>query len=122
MLLRVSGEFQGTAVDLAVVNTDSPRDAGVAHGAALLAFTDAVVRADDATLARERAALRGVLSPECFVDVAAVIASFSVVDRIADATGIPLDPMMVAMSADVRRELDLARFGSAANTPGATAA
>ena len=115
----MSGQFQGTAVDLGAVNADAPSDAGVAHGARLLAFTDAVLRGEDATVIRERAALRAVLSPEAFVDCAAIIAAFNVVDRIADATGIPLDPMMAAMSADVRRELDLARFGSAANTPGA---
>jgi len=39
-------------------------------------------------------------------------------DRIADATGIPLDPMLHAASGEVRAELGLSRFGSAANTPG----
>ena len=48
-----------------------------------------------------------------------MIASFNVVDRIADATGIPLDPMLEAMSGDVPKELGLTRFPSAANTPGA---
>ena len=60
------------------------------------------------------------MSPAAFVDVCAVIAAFNVVDRVADATGIPLDPMLHAMSGDVREELELARFGSAANTPGAS--
>jgi len=60
------------------------------------------------------------VSPAAFVDVCAVIAAFNVVDRVADATGIPLDPMLHAMSGDVREELELARFGSAANTPGAS--
>ena len=60
-------------------------DAGVSHGAQLLAFTEAVMADDEAALARERAALRGVLSPDCFVDVAGVIAAFNVVDRVADA-------------------------------------
>ena len=74
---------------------------------------------DDAVLERERNALRGILSPECFVDAAAVIAAFNVVDRVADATGIPLDPELMMMSADVRHELKLERFASSANTPGA---
>jgi len=52
-------------------------------------------------------------------DVAATIGAFNVVDRIADATGIPLDPMIEALSADFRAELNLARFASSANTPGA---
>jgi hypothetical protein len=89
----------------------------VSHGARLLAFTEAVMGNDAAALRRERTALRAVLSPECFVDTCAVIAAFNVVDRIADAIGIPLDDMMAAMSGDVRQQLDLTRFASAANTP-----
>jgi hypothetical protein len=100
------------------VNGGLQTDGGVAHGARLLAFTEAVMGSDEARLRHERAALRAVLSPECFVDTCAVIAAFNVVDRIADATGIPLDDMMVGMSSDVRQQLDLARFASAANTPG----
>lgn len=109
--------MNGLTVDLTAVNGGVEANAGVEHGARLLAFTEAVMGDDEAALDRERAALRGVLSPERFVDVAAVIASFNVVDRIADATGIPLDDVMVAMSGDLRAELDLGRFASAANTP-----
>jgi hypothetical protein len=109
----------GATVDLGAVNGTAPSDAGVVHGARLLAFTDAVMHGDEATLAQERAALRAVLPSESFVDAAAVIAGFNVVDRIADATGIPLDAMMEAVSADVRRDLNLTRFASAANTPAA---
>lgn len=65
----------------------------------------------------EREALLDVLGPERFVDAVATIAAFNVVDRIADSTGIPLDPMLREMSADVRKELGLARFASSANTP-----
>ena len=90
----------------------------IEHAATLLAFTDAVMGHDEAALQRERAALRGVLSTECFVDAAAVIAAFNVVDRVADATGIPLDPELMMMSSDVRQELNLTRFASSANTPG----
>ena len=93
-------------------------DAGVSNGARLLAFTEAVMGDDEAALARERAALRAVLTPNCFVDVAGVIAAFSVVDRVADATGIPLDDMLLAASAGLREQLGLSRFASAANTPG----
>ena len=105
----------GTVVDVAAVNGGSETDAGVEHGADLLAFTEAIMRGAPATLERER--LRQVLSPESFVDVVALIGAFNVVDRIADATGIPLDPAMDAISKDVREELGLARFASAANTP-----
>ena len=91
-------------------------DAGVSNGARLLAFTEAVMCDDEAVLARERAALRAVLTPNCFVDVAGVIAAFNVVDRVADATGIPLEPGKAAASADFRAALDLDRFAVAART------
>jgi hypothetical protein len=109
----------GVTVDVGVVNGTAEGDAGVEHGARLLAFTDAVMGDDDERLVRERMALRAVLSGERFVEVVAVIAAFNVVDRVADATGIPLDAMLMAMSADVRAGLDLGRFASAANTPDA---
>jgi hypothetical protein len=115
----VSSQVQGTQVDLASVNGGAPVDAGVEHGALLIAFTEAVMADDEERLARERAALRAVLSPAAFVDVAAVIGSFNVVDRIADSTGIPLDDMIRSASQEIRTELDLARFASSANTPGA---
>ena len=101
-----------------MVNGGTDTDAGVVHGARLLAFTEAVMGSDEAALRHQRAALRAVLSPECFVDTCGVIAAFNVVDRIADATGIPLDDALAVMSADVRQQLNLRRFGSAANTPG----
>jgi alkylhydroperoxidase family enzyme len=110
--------MHGVAVDLTAVNGAVRSDAGVAHGARLMAFAEAVMGDDDETLARERAALRALLSPEAFVDVAAVVGAFNVVDRVADATGIPLDPPLAAMSTDVQRELNLPRFASAANTLG----
>jgi AhpD family alkylhydroperoxidase len=113
-LLRVSGAMMGTAVDVAAVNGASETDAGVEHGADLLAFTEAIMRGEPATMERER--LREVLSPESFVEAAALIGAFNVVNRIADATGIPLDPVLAEMSKDVRQELGLARFASAANT------
>ena len=64
-------------------------------------------------------ALLEALGPAAFVDACAVIAAFNVVDRIADSTGIPLDDALKLMSSEVRAELDLARFASSANTPGA---
>ena len=115
----MSSQTTGDEVDLHTVNGGVESDGGVAYGARLVAFTEAVMGSDDAALDRKRAALRALLTPEAFVDAAAVIGAFNVVDRIADATGIPLDAGLAAMSGEVREELDLARFGSSANTPGA---
>lgn len=109
--------MNGAAVDLAAVNGESDGNVGVAHASELLAFTDAVMRSDDRAIERTRAALRAVLPDDAYVEVAAVIAAFNVVDRVADATGIPLDDMLLAMSGDVREQLRLSRFASSANTP-----
>jgi hypothetical protein len=106
----------GSEVDLSPVNGTRRGDGGVAHGERLVAFVEAVMGRDEQALERERAALRRALSDAAFVDVCAVIGAFNVVDRIADATGIPLDEPLIAMSGEVRAELDLARFASAANT------
>jgi hypothetical protein len=95
-------------------------DGGVVHGARIVAFTEAVMRGDAVAIREQRAKLGEVLSPEAIVDVAGVIASFNVVDRIADSTGIPLDPMLQSISEAVRDELELGRFTSSANTPGAS--
>jgi alkylhydroperoxidase family enzyme len=117
----VSGSTQGTDVDLSTVNGASADVAasGVKQAAELLAFTEAAMRADGEGLVAARTALQAVLTPEAYVDACAIVGAFNVVDRIADATGIPLDGAMAAMSGDVRSELDLARFASSVNTPGA---
>lgn len=113
----MSGQNQGTDVDVSGVNGSfQDGDGGIDHGAQLVAFTDAAMADDPAALRRERKALRELLSDAAFVDTCATIGAFNVVDRIADATGIPLDDMIRSMSEEVRDELDLARFGSSANT------
>lgn len=116
----MSGKVGGTEIDLSAVNGEGTDDGGVEHGAALVAFVEAVMGDDDDDLAAARVTLRRALSPAAFVDACAVVGAFNVVDRIADATGIPLDEAMATMSAEVRADLDLARFASSANTPGAS--
>ena len=119
MLLRVSGETEGAELDLANINVNTGADGGVAHGAALVVFVDAAMGGDPAETQRQRSSLRGLLGDPAFVDTCAVIGAFNVVDRIADATGIPLDGFLQAGTENLRRELGLARFASAANTPAA---
>ena len=113
----MSGHTEATEIDIEAVNGSG--DGGVACGAQLIALTEATMGADDAALERERAGALEALGPAAFVDACGVIGAFNVVDRIANATGIPLDSPLLGMSQDVRDDLDLARFASAANTPGA---
>jgi hypothetical protein len=111
--------MSGAEVGLSAVNGDVKPGTGVAHARELVAFTEAAMGADDAALARAREELLVAVGPAAFVDACAVIGAFNVVDRIADATGIPLDDRIRVLSEEIRRDLDLARFASSANTPGA---
>jgi len=109
----VSGTTEGVEIDLSAINGALEGDGGIAHGALLVAFSEAVMAGDEAAMAEKRRAVIESLGPAAFVDTCAVIGSFNVVDRIADAIGIPLDEVLEGMSQDVRDELDLARFTAA---------
>jgi hypothetical protein len=50
-------------------------------------------------------------------ETASVAANFQRMVRIADATGIPQEAPVMMLGDDLIDELDLRRFGSAANTP-----
>jgi hypothetical protein len=118
MLLRASGETTGKEFDLhAVTDGTAAATSGVAQAETLVAFAEAVVDQDEKTLANARARVLVELGPEALVDAAAVAANFERMVRIADSTGIPLDGFLEAMTAELQQELNLQRFGSAANTP-----
>jgi hypothetical protein len=117
-LLRVSGELEGQRYDLhAVTDAAAAGSSGIPHERELVALAEAVVGGDESALARAREDAIAALGPERFVGAAAVASNFERMVRMADATGIPLDPPVAAMSAELGRELGLDRFGSAANTP-----
>ena len=100
----------------AVVDPSGAAASRVAHAETLLAFADALVGEDDAALARARAEVLAKLGPEQLVDTVAVASNFERMVRIADATGIPLDGVLVTLSQDLRADLGLNRFGAAVNT------
>ena len=79
----------------------------------LTAFADSALAADSAALAAARAALVAELGPAAMIDAASVIAGFDGITRIADATGIPLEPPKAEAVADMRATLALDRFSSA---------
>ena len=86
--------------------------AGVAYGAELIAYSDAVVARSPA-VAETRDAVQKLLGDEGVVDAAAVIANFQRMVRIADGTGIPIDGPMDLLSADLRHEIGINEFASA---------
>lgn len=120
MLLRESSTPGGDIDLYAAVN--SSIENGVPHGAALNAFAEGVLGTDDVKLNSARNTLREALGPQALVDSAAVVASFMQMDRIADATGIPLDNTVAQATQNFRGKLGLNTFGSARNTFGGTLA
>jgi len=54
--------------------------------------------------------VRDIGGPEALVDAAAVIANFEMMNRVADAIGMPVGRGMRAGSADLRAEADLDRY------------
>jgi hypothetical protein len=88
----------------------------VPYGRLLVAFAEAVLGEDDGALARTRGALMAALGPAGLVDAAGVVGLFNAIDRVADATGIPLEPEKAAASSDFRAALDLHRFSVAERT------
>jgi len=85
-------------------------DAGVPHAAQLVEFAEAMLRGDAARQARARRAIHGGLGAAALVDAAALVASFSAVVKIADATGIPLEDYKEEATRDLRAELGLEKL------------
>jgi hypothetical protein len=85
-------------------------DGGIIHGRSLIAFAEALLGDDDDALRKAREALWTALGPAGLADAAGVVGLFNAIDRVADATGIPLEPEKAAATADFRATLDLDRF------------
>ncbi len=116
-MLRVSAMTTETEIDLQGINGDAASAAvGIDYGAELIAFAEAIALGDADQLANSRQALLDVSGAEALVDAAGVAANFQRMVRIADAIGIPVDDMEMAVGQEVRATLDLTRFPSAQNT------
>ena len=79
-----------TDLDLQTVRGSSA-GSGVTGGDAIAAYVDATLGGTDDDVSTTRSALISELGMEAVVDVAAVITMFSVMNRVADTTGTPID-------------------------------
>ena len=89
---------------------------GVPGGDELLAFAEAVIAPDRAALDKARTALAETLGPPAISAAAAIAANFTKNDRIANGCGIPVDPLVLKATKDIREQLGLNNFRSAENT------
>jgi len=86
----------------------------VPAGRLLVAYAEAVVHGDAAAIGRTAQSIRQQLSDAALVDAAAVVATFNAIDRVADASGIPLEDEKAELTADLRADLGINDFPSQA--------
>ena len=91
---------------------DGATDIGVPYWAELVALVDATIARDSTAASAARIALIAAIGRPAMLDTAAVIGGFDGITKIADATGIPLEPGKAAESADWRTSLGIDRFGA----------
>ena len=108
-MLRESSRAKSENYDLTLL-TGTGGDGNIPYGALLVAFTDAVVKYEEAEAARLRAEIRATMGDDALVDASAIVAAFSGFDRIADSTGIPLEDAKAENSADFRAALGINAF------------
>jgi len=78
----------------------------VPHEAGLIAFADAAID-PAAEVGPARSALLACLGDEGTIDAAAVVAGFDAITRVADGSGIPLEPTKAEATADWRASLGI---------------
>ena len=108
--------MSGQEIPLASVMEESELHSRDVNSNILIEFTDHLVGLDTDKLADSRQKIIDTLGYTVLVEAAATVATFSLLDRIANATGIPLETEMVKMSADFRESLGINNYYSAGNT------
>ena len=110
-MLRAGGHHSGTELDLSAITSGlEAASTGVENGAILIAFADAVVANDKAALKRTRQQICDAMGKTAVVDAACVAAYFDGIDRIADATGTPVDPASAEATTELRATLGINEF------------
>ncbi len=104
-MLRGSGRHSGADYRFEGI-MDGNGGSGVACEVELLAFADAAL-GDGSALAAARQAVEARLGTQGMVDAAAVIAGFDAITRVADGSGIPLEPPKAEASAAWRASLGI---------------
>ncbi len=89
---------------------------GVAHGATLVEYGEAMLRGDARRRAAARLAVYQALGPAALVDAAAIVASFNAVVKLADGSGIPLEDFKEKATQTLRAELGLDGLNQGAGT------
>jgi alkylhydroperoxidase family enzyme len=92
MLLRRSGDRTQTAFNLGKLTNTSSLNIGIANEVTLLALVEAVIMGSPAAIQTARETAFNELGEQATLDAIAVIAGFNGITKIANGTGLPLDP------------------------------
>jgi len=95
------------------MTADEAVDGGVAHGALLVRFADAVVTGTAGEVDAARDEVATTMGAAALADAAGVAALFNAIDRVADSTGIPLEDWKAADSAGFRAAIGVDGFYAA---------
>ena len=82
----------------------------------MVRFAAAVVGTDVNALNEARAEVAAALGPDAVITAAITAANFSMLDRVANAVGTPVDDMIVKPTAEFRAALGINDYPSAVNT------
>lgn len=115
MLLRASGQRENRDFNLNAVN-EADSDSGVERSDHLRALTEAAVGSRWEELAAIRDEAAAAMGEQAMVDALTVAAGFNGITRVADATGIPLDPTTQESTVSMRSQTGIDDFDYAAKT------
>ena len=116
-MLRESVKLSGGSINFEGLTDPSCTEIrGVPNSRELLQLANACLGDDSAALATARQAVVDKMGSAAMIDAVGVISNFQRMVRIADATGIPSDDSMQVMSEDLREQLGINRYVSAANS------
>ena len=116
-MLRESVELTGGSIDFEGLTDPSCTEIkGIANSRELLQVANACMGVGDVELEAARQALVDKMGSAAMIDTVGVISNFQRMVRIADATGIPADGPMQEMSGDLREQLGINQYVSAANS------
>ena len=102
MLLRESSQSRGKPAELEVVTGLKDGNGNVEHGALLIQLTDAVRNWQNVEVSRLASQLEPLLGAQGVADAIGVACSFNGITRVADATGIQLDPETEKTTGEMR--------------------
>ncbi|MFP6711198.1 MAG: hypothetical protein VB913_05835 [Rhodospirillales bacterium] len=76
-------------------------------------FAEAILLGSDQELVDARLEVVAAVGPDGMIDAAGVASLFNAIDRVADATGIPIEEAKAEMTEDLREDLGLNDFQTA---------